>query len=104
MTRIYFIASTAILMWALTLPYIWIEQALTTQTGACYVHFEQKFPDNPAKAEHRANAMYARARRELLAYYLDWMPADRAWKKVMQRRGPELGADFICEIWMGDNE
>ena len=100
----YAVISTAIVMWALTLPYVWVETALTTQTGACHVYFDQIYPDKPAKAEHRANAMYARARRELLAYYLDFLPADRAWKKVMQRRGPELGADFICEIWMGDTE
>ena len=101
MRRLKVIATTALVLWALTFPLVWVESAWTTEEGACRVYFSQLYGD-AGKAARHANAMYARARRELLAYYLDFLPADVAWRKVMQRRGPELGADFLCQIWMNE--
>lgn len=102
MRRLYVIATTALVLWALTFPLVWVESAWTTEEGACRVYFSQLYDGDAGKAARHANAMYARARRELLSYYMSFMPADVAWQRVMQRRGPELGADFLCQIWMSE--
>lgn len=100
MKRVCFVLALAVLLWALDLAVVWWRYDVTTMEGACYVYFEWMYGEDTEKARRRADAMYARSRRELLSYYLGWLPASEAWRRVALRSGPELEADVICHQWL----